>query len=97
MNNEDIKFFLKDKAIRKLHPEVVTIIDWVAYDVNEQEVTYDEVAVQAEVDANAYKEQRAVEYPPLSEQLDYIYHNGVEAWKTNMIQPVKDKYPKPTE
>jgi hypothetical protein len=42
-----------------------------------------------------YQRQRAEEYPPLTEQLDYIYHNGVEAWKADMIQPVKDKYPKP--
>jgi hypothetical protein len=27
--------------------------------------------------------------------LDYIYHNGVESWKTNMITPIKTKYPKP--
>lgn len=87
----------KHETIYKLYPNVVTIRGDVAYDANEQEVTYDEVAVQAEVDANAYKEQRASEYPSLTEQLDYIYHNGVEAWKTNMIQPVKDKYPKPTD
>ena len=85
----------KIDAIYKLYPQVTVVRGDVAYDVNEQEVTYDATAVQAEVDANAYKEQRASEYPPLSEQLDYIYHNGVEAWKTNMIQPVKDKYPKP--
>ena len=84
-------------AIFKLYPEVVRFQDNKAYDINGDEVAYNEAAVQAEVDANAYKEQRASEYPPLTEQLDYIYHNGVEAWKTNMIQPVKDKYPKPTE
>ena len=84
-------------AIFKLYPEVVRFQDNKAYDINGDEVAYNEAAVQAEVDANAYKEQRAAEYPALSEQLDYIYHNGVEAWKTNMIQPVKDKYPKPTE
>ena len=87
----------KQEAIYKLYPNVVTIRGDVAYDANQQEVTYDEAAVQAEVNANAYKVQRAAEYPPLSEQLDYIYHNGVEAWKTNMIQPVKNKYPKPKE
>lgn len=87
----------KHEAIYKLYPNVVTIRGDVAYDVNAQEVTYDATVVQAEVNANAYKVQRAAEYPPLSEQLDYIYHNGVEAWKTNMIQPVKDKYPKGSE
>lgn len=34
------------------------------------------------------------QYPPIEEQLDYIFHHGVEAWKADMIQPIKDKYPK---
>ena len=42
-----------------------------------------------------YAEKRKQEYPPMEEQLDYIYHNGVDAWKTNMIDPIKAKYPKP--
>jgi hypothetical protein len=87
----------KHEAIYKLYPNIVTIRGDVAYDADGNEVTYDNDAVTVEINANAYKEQRASEYPPLSEQLDYIYHNGIEAWKTNMIQPVKDKYPKPTE
>ena len=34
------------------------------------------------------------EYPSIAEQLDYIYHNGLTKWKSDMIKPVKDKYPK---
>lgn len=34
-------------------------------------------------------------YPSMEEQLDYIYHNGVDAWKTDMIDPVKTRFPKP--
>ena len=44
---------------------------------------------------NDHKLSRAAEYPSLAEQLDYIYHNGVDAWKTDMIDPIKQKYPKP--
>jgi hypothetical protein len=84
----------KHQVILKLYPQVSVIYGDTAYDKNDNEVVYDENAVQAEIDANAYKEQRAAEYPPLSEQLDYIYHNGIEAWKTDMINPVKTKYPK---
>ena len=40
-----------------------------------------------------YKEARANEYPPLQEQLDKIYHSGVNAWKAD-IKAIKDKYPK---
>ena len=85
----------KHDAIYKLYHNVITIRDDVAYDIDGNEVAYDSAAVEAEIAKNAYKEQRQEEYPPLTEQLDYIYHNGVEAWKADMIQPVKDKYPKP--
>jgi hypothetical protein len=41
-----------------------------------------------------YQELRQEAYPSTGDQLDYIYHNGVAKWKTDMIDPVKDKYPK---
>ena len=84
----------KHDAIFKLYPNIVTIRGDVAYDKDEQEVTYDKTAVEALVASEAYKDLRAKEYPPLTEQLDYIYHNGVDAWKKDMIDPVKNKYPK---
>ena len=40
-----------------------------------------------------YKEARAAEYPPMEDQLDKIYHSGVDAWKDD-IKVIKDKYPK---
>jgi len=40
-----------------------------------------------------YKEARRVEYPPMKDQLDKIYHSGVNAWKAD-IKAIKDKYPK---
>ena len=51
--------------------------------------------LKAAYDAQAYARSRKAEYPPLEDQLDHIYHNGVASWKTNVVQPVKDKYPKP--
>ena len=44
--------------------------------------------------ANEYKQKREVEYPEIVDQLDDIYHNGIEGWKTK-IKTIKDKYPKP--
>jgi hypothetical protein len=41
-----------------------------------------------------YQFQRAEEYPSLQEQLDTIFHGGLDAWK-EQIQAIKDKYPKP--
>ena len=48
----------------------------------------------AEYEAQVYARNRGLEYPDIKDQLDYIYHNGVDKWKTDMIDPVKDKYPK---
>ena len=39
------------------------------------------------------KVNRKKEYPSIVDQLDDIYHNGIDGWKTT-IKAVKDKYPK---
>ena len=86
----------KYEAILKLYPNVVTIRGDVAYDANEQEVTYDEVAVQAEVDANAYIEKRQAAYPNITDYLDAIV-KGDDTQKQAYIDAclaVKAKYPK---
>ena len=36
---------------------------------------------------------RRREYPSIADQLDEIYHNGIDSWKS-MIKVTKDKYPK---
>ena len=41
----------------------------------------------------SYSELRAAEYPSREDQLDKIYHSGVNAWKAE-IKQIKDKYPK---
>tara|TARA_B000000557_G_scaffold144426_1_gene117212 strand:- start:134 stop:505 length:372 start_codon:yes stop_codon:yes gene_type:complete len=41
----------------------------------------------------SYVDARVAEYPPLQEQLDKIYHDGLESWKAD-IKDIKDKYPK---
>ena len=50
-------------------------------------------AARTELDKLKYKSQRAAEYPSVVDQLDLIYHSGVDAWKTK-IKETKDKYPK---
>ena len=47
-----------------------------------------------DLENDSYKSKRRAEYPPLEEQLDKIYHSGVNAWKAD-IKAIKDKYPKP--
>ena len=58
------------------------------------EVVAEQQRLQADYDAKQYQRDRASEYPSIGDQLDYIYHNGIDAWKSDMVDPVKNKYPK---
>ena len=51
-------------------------------------------ALQDAYDAKDYARKRQTEYPSVVDQLDDIYHNGIDAWKAT-IKTTKDKYPKP--
>ena len=92
------------EAIRKAYPTVVTIDDDsnAILDIDSNQVTVEQskidearIELNAEYEKTKYKEQRLFEYPSLANQLDYIYHNGIDKWKTDIVDPVKAKYPKP--
>ena len=61
----------------------------------EKECTDGLAAMQAawDLENDSYRSKRRAEYPSIGEQLDKIYHSGIDAWKTD-IKPIKDKYPK---
>jgi len=50
--------------------------------------------LQADYDAKKYQRDRKVAYPSIEDQLDKIYHSGIDEWKKD-IKAVKDKFPKP--
>jgi hypothetical protein len=81
------------KVIYQLYPSVTCTQGDKAFDADGNLVVYDEAVVQTYINANAYKAKRAAEYPSITDQLDLLYHGGMDAWKT-AIQAVKDKYPK---
>ena len=62
----------------------------------EKECTDGLAALQAawDLENNSYRSKRKAEYPEIAEQLDKIYHSGIDAWKAD-IKTIKDKYPKP--
>ena len=67
---------------------------------NEAEITQTQIdaklaELETEYDANQYQRDRESEYPSMADQLDYIYHNGIAKWKSDMVKPVKDAHPKP--
>lgn len=51
------------------------------------------VEIQTAYDNNEYQRDRAKEYPSIADQLDKIYHLGLNEWK-KVIKATKDKYPK---
>ena len=97
---------VRHQAIKSLYPNVVSIAETddgvKAFDENGDLVERDDELVQAEVDsmqaaydALQYQRDRESEYPSMADQLDYIYHNGIAKWKSDMVKPVKDAHPKP--
>jgi hypothetical protein len=86
----------KHSAISKLYPNVTVLRGDVAYDKDEQEVTYDNNAVEALMASEAYKAKRATEYPPMTDYLDGIVKGDnaqVQAY-IDACLAVKNKYPK---
>ena len=94
-----------NKAIKAINPsaqfsitnEDFSTIKWIdgTEPISQSDVEAKQAELQADYDAKQYQRDRANEYPPIADQLDYIYHNGVTKWKTDMITPGKEKYPKP--
>jgi len=62
----------------------------------ESELNTEVTRLQTQWTADEYKRSRSREYPDMGTQLDYIYHNGLDKWKTDIVDPVKAKYPKPS-
>ena len=87
---------LDSKAQVSVYGEDYDNITW--HDKNPNKITIDQIKTKkAELDkldkANEYKMQRKKEYPRIEEQLDELYHKGIDGWKAK-IKTVKDKYPK---
>ena len=74
------------------------ITNWLSDDLiqpTQAEIDSKLTELQAEYDAQEYARNRQVEYPDWGTQLNKIYDDGIEKWKTEMVDPVKAKYPKP--
>ena len=49
--------------------------------------------LKTDYDNKKYQRDREIAYPSIQDQLDDIYHNGIDGWKAT-IKTTKDKYPK---
>jgi hypothetical protein len=81
------------KAVYALYSNAVKTVEDKAFDVDGNEIALNMTNINNWVDPNAYVDKRVAEYPSIADQLDDIYHNGVDEWKKT-IKAVKDKYPK---
>jgi hypothetical protein len=89
----------KTDALQSLRPKA----QWVLRDgelewLDTEQTQPTEAEIQAEIARLQYLEgitqyQKDREYPPISDQLDQIYHEGIEAWKAT-IDAVKAAHPK---
>jgi|TARA_R100000482_G_C5097287_1_gene133892 uncharacterized protein YbcV (DUF1398 family) len=94
---------LDHEAIYSAYAGVVTSVDDSAgaFDKDGNQVALDSTKIAAArksindaLAATKYQRDRAEEYPTWEDQLDKIYHSGIDAWKAD-IKAIKDKYPKP--
>jgi len=99
---------MRDTAIRNTHSTVVTINgETDAFDANDNPVSIDETAVQAEIsrlqaeyDSNQYQRDRAKDYAPIADQLDMLWHaidQGIDLKQSDFYtgnKAVKDAHPK---
>jgi len=72
-------------------------LEWYSEDISkptEADIIEASAQYQAEYDNAQYSRDRAEAYPSIEDQLDKIYHDGIDAWKAD-IKAVKDEYPKP--
>ena len=46
-----------------------------------------------DLENDSYKSKRRADYPSVVDQLDDLYHNGIDGWKAT-IKSVKDKHTK---
>ena len=83
-------------VVRGLPPnEVIEWNDTEQTQPTEQEIEVKLAELKYQEELNVYQEKRKLEYPDWEDQLDKIYHSGIDAWKAD-IKAIKDKYPKQT-
>mgnify|MGYP003145260646 FL=1 len=61
--------------------------------IAETDILAKQKELETAYDNNKYQRDRAEAYPSIADQLDDLYHNGIDGWKAT-IKAVKDKYPK---
>lgn len=85
--NPNAEFVIKEDDVKQ--------IEWCndTTPIAETDILAKQAELQTDYDNKEYQRKRASEYPSIVEQLDDLYHNGIDGWKSS-IKAIKDKYPK---
>ena len=62
-------------------------------EISKADIQAKQAELKTAYDAKEYQRKREKEYPSVADQLDDLYHNGIDGWKAT-IKTTKDKYPK---
>tara|TARA_R100000458_G_scaffold48614_1_gene47751 strand:+ start:359 stop:649 length:291 start_codon:yes stop_codon:yes gene_type:complete len=91
------------KAILAINPDAQVSVNAEDYDqitwhgdtpvISKADIQAKQAELKADYESKEYQRKRKAEYPRIEEQLDDIYHNGIDEWKKT-IKAVKDKHPK---
>lgn len=86
---------INPKAVVTVSADNVDLIQWHGdtTPISKEDILDKQKELQADYDAKAYQRSRAEAYPSIANQLDDLYHNGIDGWKTT-IKAIKDKHPK---
>ena len=101
LESEDV--FDALKAIKKINPNAEVTVNGNDVDniiwhngtevISKSDIQAKQTELQTEYNNNKYQRDRAIAYPSIVDQLDDLYHNGIDGWKST-IKAIKDKYPK---
>jgi len=96
------------KAILRINPNAKVIvstpldgsaetIEWVegTAEISKADIDAKKAELETEWTAQEYARNRQAEYPDWGTQLNKIYDDGLTKWKSEMVDPIKAKYPKP--
>ena len=84
---------LKPDAEWQLNGEKLIWLDKTQTEPTQSQIDAEITRLDTVYNNEKYKRDRAAEYPSVVDQLDDIYHNGIDGWKAT-IKTTKDKYPK---
>ena len=93
MNTIDALTSLRPTAEWAVSGDEITWLDKVQTQPTDAEIQAEIVRLQTEYDNKKYQRDRDEAYPSIQDQLDDLYHNGIDGWKAT-IKTTKDKFPK---